>query len=254
MKKRLSAIAACVTALGLVIMCGPSCMSSSAHPAASSVAEVPSTADSTFQFYVTPDCQAVQETLHDILGTSPYEPSQTGFNDIRDWIADNIDYKSDEEQWGEDYWQSSEETLLLRTGDCEDFSILLCSLLRAYGIDAQQVFVALGDESEGEGHAFVIENWGEEGNWRRVEPQAPALPSSFTWLETFETDPDAELDKYAITAAFNDVYYYDDNNGSFSWMEGQANVWTLAGLIAIVSDAVKAVSETAQYLLGLLFT
>jgi len=253
MNKRLSLIAACIAVFGLVVTSGLGCMSSSIHPTGS-IAELPSTADSGLQSYVTPDCQAVQETLHDVLGAPPYELSQTGFNEIRDWVADNIDYKSDEEQWGEDYWQSSEETLLLRTGDCEDFSVLLCSLLRAYGIDAQQVFVALGDDDEGEGHAFVIEDWSEVGDWQRIEPQAPAQLSSFTWLEALETDPDAELDKYDITTAFNDVYYYDDNDGSFSWMEARANVWTLAGLMATVSDAVKAVSGVTQYLLGLLFS
>jgi predicted transglutaminase-like cysteine proteinase len=253
MKKRLSVTAAYVAAFGLIITSGLGCMSSSIH-AVGSIAELPSTADSRFQAYVTPDCEAIQETLHDVLGLPPYELSQTGFNEIRDWVADNIDYKSDEEQWGEDYWQSSEETLLLRTGDCEDFSILLCSLLRAYGIDAQQVFVALGNDSEGEGHAFVIEDWSELGDWQRIEPQAPAQLSSLAWLEAFETDPDAELDKYDITTAFNDAYYYDDNNVPFSWMEGRANVWTLAGLIATVSDAVNAVSGVTQYLLGLLFS
>jgi predicted transglutaminase-like cysteine proteinase len=252
-KKRLSVIAACVAVSGLVIVSGLGCMSSSVHPVGS-IAELPSTEDFLFQSYVTPHCQAVQETLYDVLGPPPYEPSQTGFNEIRDWVADNIDYQSDEEQWGEDYWQSSEETLLLRTGDCEDFSVLLCSLLRAYGIDAQQVFVALGDYGEGEGHAFVIADWGEEGNWRRIEPQAPTQLSSFTWLEALETDPDSDLDKYTITTAFNDVYYDDDNNGSFSWMEGRAKVWTLANLTAIVSDVINAISQVTKYLLGLLLS
>lgn len=61
-----------------------------------------------------------------------------GFDDIRNWVAINIDYMSDEERWGVSmYWQTPEETLSLRTGDCKDFAIILASLFRAYGVDAE---------------------------------------------------------------------------------------------------------------------
>jgi predicted transglutaminase-like cysteine proteinase len=67
-----------------------------------------------------------------------------------------IDCMSDEERRSEDYWQTPEETLSYSTGDCEDFAILLCFLLRAYGIDAEQVYVALGVDNEEQGHAFLL--------------------------------------------------------------------------------------------------
>ncbi len=251
MKKRLLIPLACGAALGLLIVSGLSCVSSATYPVGS-VAEALPTTESEFESYITPECQSVQETLHDILGDPPYELSQTGFDDIRDWVAANIDYMSDEERWGGDYWQTPEQTLLYRTGDCEDFSILLCSLLRAYGIDAEQVYVALGDDGQGEGHAFLIEDWNQDGEWQRIEPQAPAQLSSYSWLEGLKPNPDSELDKYHITTAFNDLYSFDDE--SSSWMEDQANVWTLTKLTTTVGDIVQRLSRLAEYLLGLLFS
>ena len=121
--------------------------------------------------------------MQDILGDPPYTLFQAGFDDIRDWVAINIDYKPDEERWGKDHWQTPEETLLYRTGDCEDFSILLCSLFRAYGIDAGRVYVDRGVDGGEDGHAFLIENWYHDGKWRRIESQASAQFSSWhSWF------------------------------------------------------------------------
>jgi hypothetical protein len=175
--------------------------------------------ESEFKSYVTPECPWVEGTLQGFLGDRPYEPSQVGFDDIRDWVATNIDYMLDEQRWGEDYWQTPEETLSYGSGDCEDFSVLLCSLLRAYGIDAERVYVALGvdDGSEEPGHAFLIEDWYHNGEWRRIESQAPAqLSSQRSWFRSTQPNFDSVLDEYEITVAFNDLYYYDE---SFPWDE-----------------------------------
>ena len=206
MKKRFLILLACGAALGLLIVSGVSCVSWIFFPENPTTGrELPMTG-AEFQSYVTPECPWVQGTLQGILGAPPYGPSQAGFDDIRDWVANTIKYKEDDDRWGEDYWQTPEETLTYNTGDCEDFSTLLCSLLRAYGIDAERVYVALGVDGDDEepGHAFLIENWYQDGEWRRIESQV-----SSQYL-----DPDPELDEYEITAAFNDLYYYDE---SFPW-------------------------------------
>ena len=174
--------------------------------------------ESEFRSYVTPEGQLVKDCLQDILGAPPYELSKDGFDDIRDWVAGNIEYMSDEEQRGvDDYWQTSEETLSLGTGDCEDFAILLCSLLRAYGIDAEQVYVTLGVDDERYTHAFLIEDWYLGGEWRAIEPQADAQPLPPECR--FEDSNSADfrlLAEYKITVGFNDLYYYDE---SFPWDE-----------------------------------
>ena len=164
--------------------------------------------------HITPESRLIDDCLKGILGDPPYQPSQDGFGLIRDWVAYNIDYIQDEEQWGvNDYWQTPEETLSLCTGDCEDFAILPCTLLRAYGINENQVYVALGVDSEGYGHAFLIENWYFDGQWRAIEPQAPTkvLPGRRKFNLV-----DVKLDEYEIFTAFNDIYYYDE---SYPWGE-----------------------------------
>jgi len=61
---------------------------------------------------------------------------------LYDFVCRNIDYRRD---WGE-FWQTPSETLASKRGDCEDTSLLLCSLL-------QNAHVALGSY-RGYGHAW----------------------------------------------------------------------------------------------------
>ena len=216
MKKRFLALLALGAALSLLIVSGLSCFSCVTYRESLTGHGLPTT-KSEFKSYITPECPWVQGTLQGILGEPPYELSQSGFDDIRDWVANNIDYMPDEKQWGEDYWQTLEETLSHSSGDCEDFSTLLCSLLRAYGIDAERVYVALGIDDEEYGHAFLIENWYYDGEWRRIESQATAqLSSRNSRFGLTKTHPDSELYGYEINTAFNDLYYYD---ASFPWDE-----------------------------------
>jgi len=65
---------------------------------------------------------------------------------LYDWVCRNIDYRRDV---GE-FWQTPSETLASRLGDCEDTSLLLCSLL-------QNSHVALGSY-RGYGHAWCEHN------------------------------------------------------------------------------------------------
>jgi predicted transglutaminase-like cysteine proteinase len=250
MNKRFLIALACGVALGLLCVSGLSCVNYSAHSPSSTAHWLPAT-ESEFKSYITPGCPSVKEALQAILGDPPYELSQVGFDDIRDWVAVNIEYMSDVQRWGEDYWQTPEETLFYGTGDCEDFSILLCSLLRAYGIDAERVYVALGVDDEEDGHAFLLEDWYRDGEWRRVESQAPAQLSSWHSQLGFPT-LDSRLDGYEITATFNDLCYYD--NESSSGGEEQANVGILTRVITILGDIVQRLLRFAQYLIGLLFS
>jgi hypothetical protein len=250
MKKRFLIPLACGVVLGLFIVSGLSCISYIIYPASSIANWLPAT-ESEFKSYITPECLSVKEALRDILGDPPYALSQVGFDNIRDWVAINIDYMSDEKRWGEDYWQTPEETLSYRTGDCEDFSILLCSLLRSYGIDDERIYVALGVDGGEDGHAFLIEDWYHDGVWQRMESQAPAQLSSWhTLFGLANPHPDSELDEYEITVAFNDLYYYDE---SFPWDEDQADDWTLAKMATAVGDIARRLSQLLEYLLGLLF-
>ena len=214
MEKRFLIPLACGIALSLLILSGLSCVSCVIHYGSSAPHALPMT-ESEFEPYIMPECPSVKETLQDIFAGSIYELTQAGFDDIRDWVAASIAYKSDQQQWGGDYWQTPEETLSYRTGDCEDFAILLCSILRAYGIDAEQMYVVLGVNDEEYRHAFLNENWYLDGEWRSIESQAYThLSSWYSWFWRPTAHPDSELDEYEITVAFNDIYYHDE---SFPW-------------------------------------
>lgn len=87
--------------------------------------------------FVQPSNPDVLATLSQI-GTDPWA--------LYDFVCRNIDYRRD---WGE-FWQTPSETLASRRGDCEDTSLLLCSLL-------QNSHVVLGSY-RGYGHAWCDHN------------------------------------------------------------------------------------------------
>ena len=88
---------------------------------------------------------------------------------LRDWVADNVKYTTESTVHGGEYWQLPKETIQRRTGDCEDFSLLLCSLLRADGWSTDSVYVVVG-EKDGGYHAWVKIIW--SGIEYGIEPQA----------------------------------------------------------------------------------
>jgi len=119
------------------------------------------------------------------LFVTPREPSLVALKDevlkdallkmkdwiaLRNWVGNNIKYEHDDAVHGvRDYWQLGRETVVLKTGDCEDFSILLCSLLRAAGYSPDDVYVVIGKNPNGY-HAWVKINLGSLG-WYNLEPQ-----------------------------------------------------------------------------------
>lgn len=59
------------------------------------------------------------------------------------WLKYTIKYVADEEE----YWQTPEETVKLKTGDCEDFAILAMHVLRSLGYrDVHLVVIAYKNE------------------------------------------------------------------------------------------------------------
>lgn len=245
MKRRPAILLSCGITLCLLAASGLSCVVYRQSPTAGHAS--PRT-ESESRPFITPECSSVKECLQGILGVPPYEPTKDGFDAIRDWVAYNIEYKPDEERAGtSDDWQRPKEVLTdSRVGDCEDFSLLLCALLRAYGIGAERVFVVLGVDGRDGAHAFLIEDWYLDGKWRLIEPQTPAqLRQGFPVFRLM----DSGLDKYEITVAFNDLYYYE---GSFPWDEDQEDSWTLNGMISAVGSVTQRLSQLLAYLLGLL--
>jgi predicted transglutaminase-like cysteine proteinase len=127
------------------------------------------------KLFVTPREPSLIALKNDILG------DKWLFKDwitLRDWVGKNIQYKDDAVVHGtREYWQFGKETVSLRTGDCEDFAILLCSLFRANGFSADDVYVVVGRNAEGY-HAWVRINL-ETIGWYNLEPQENGLATIF---------------------------------------------------------------------------
>lgn len=106
---------------------------------------------------------------------------------LRDWVGNKIQYVSDSEVHGErEFWQFSNETIFLETGDCEDFSILLCSLLRSNGWATDSVYVVVGERNNMY-HAWVRLVWNDMQY--NIEPQGSGfdvLIGDITNLSGFE--------------------------------------------------------------------
>ncbi len=155
--------------------------------------------------YMTPNTKEIKTAVQAILSANSGKP-YTNFNALRDWVATNIYYKSDQDNFGvSDYWQFPLETLERGSGDCEDIAILLCSLLRASGVPADQVYVAIGTlEGMKDYHAYLLERY-SKGVWSMIEPQLDPVTSAFSftfldWALTYDFSNDL--------FCFNDQYFF----------------------------------------------
>jgi len=106
------------------------------------------------------------------------------------WVAFHMTYVPDPDPPG-DVWTASDQQFAeitpgvegSGTGDCEDFSILLCALIRyIVGVPADRVWVQAGlvvvpemDKPPLVGHAFVVYK-AERGGIFYIEPQFGGIP------------------------------------------------------------------------------
>lgn len=96
---------------------------------------------------------------------------------VFDWVSSRVKYAK---KGSRDPWQFPDETLALRSGDCEDRAFLIASLFLASGISGYHVRVALGEVRTMSGkrfdHAWVMYK-SEAGRWLLVEPLLTASSS-----------------------------------------------------------------------------
>ena len=95
--------------------------------------------------------------LVDIVEITMEEEGLDSYVSVMSWLKTDISYKRDIDQWHvPDYWQSPEETLYLKTGDCEDYCILAKSMLKKLGYEYSVIRVL--NKENGNAHALLSSN------------------------------------------------------------------------------------------------
>ncbi len=152
------------------------------------------------KLFITPDEMQIQSTYKKIFSKDlPF--TFVHWIAIRDWVGRNIEYVVDSDSHGEsEFWQLGRETLESQRGDCEDFAILLCSLLRTDEWSVDDVYVVIGQNEAGSYHAWVKIRIPLVG-WYNIEPQ---LDGWNTLVGDF-----VALHDYTAIYSFNDRYFID---------------------------------------------
>lgn len=85
-------------------------------------------------------------------------PKLKNAKEIMKWLKRNIKYRSDLDAHGqESYWQTPEETMVLRAGDCEDYAFLAQAMLKQIGVDSTVISVVHGSKFFDNGaHALCV--------------------------------------------------------------------------------------------------
>lgn len=84
--------------------------------------------------YIKDLAQSLKTKYKEAFGEEPSKEVYIKFATV--FILDNIEYDWDEYDSGREYWRYPLQTLIEKTGDCEDTSILLAAILDAAGYDS----------------------------------------------------------------------------------------------------------------------
>ena len=88
----------------------------------------------------------------------PYNFTAPSSSKLIMWVHEHVEYKSDFDSWGvEQYTQTAAETMLYRTGDCEDYCRLLNDLYyEHYGIRLPYALLHMPDQIPKSQHHMVL--------------------------------------------------------------------------------------------------
>ena len=127
---------------------------------------------------------------------------------VTNFVADTIAYQSGR---GRDPWQFPDETLALKTGDCEDRAFLIASLLLASEVSPFNFRVAFGKmivNNESHDHMWVMYK-SERGVWSVIEPLRLGMSLADEHIpETGSADRQPPSIEYMPHFLFNDSHLW----------------------------------------------
>jgi hypothetical protein len=180
---------------------------------------------------------------------------------VSSFVAEQVRYNASK---GRDPWQFPDETLFLKTGDCEDRALLIASLLISSGISNFNVRVALGQihTTDDTGHrarhdhAWVMYKT-EAGRWTVLEPHIDQTMAT-NRKTARRARPQPTSAEYVPFYLFNDAHLWEvlqsEKKKSFEEMALRRK-WSrvdpkFAGDIhrSIVSDALDGIPNCPPWL------
>lgn len=99
-----------------------------------------------------------------------YSDEET-FSAVWNWVRENIHYRNDEQ--GKEQLRRPQRTISDRTGDCDDYSILIASILLNLGYDCKLVVAAYRERNQWQ-HVYPTA-YGHDGR-RYVLDCVPEIP------------------------------------------------------------------------------
>lgn len=117
----------------------------------------------------------------DIVGACDARDHACEARAIHMWVKRNIKFRRD--PVGVEWLQDVERTLMLRSGDCDDISVLVAALLRSIG---HMVRFRVGGYGNGFTHVWVIDLL--DGRW--VDIDASVESAEFGWSRRYPVRAD----------------------------------------------------------------
>ncbi len=136
---------------------------------------------------------------------------------VLEFVTKELRYKSDDVYFGRaEWWQHPELTIQLGSGDCEDFALLIASLLRCSGVPAYKIKVCAGwvkiPGNKKGGHAYCI-YLADDNEWYVLDGTYYANQS----IKNFKKIPHKNNKNYLdIWWTFNDTYSWNQKSMNIS--------------------------------------
>jgi len=198
------------------------------------------------QGFITPNNNLVSEKAREITGGYSEDTNERwrDYYRLYEWVVNNIHYSYDsnipllpesltgELIWHKSYWRLPEETLIDKTGDCEDMAVLLVSLMRSYNQEKYTIWgirISSGvpDASSHIGVALPVEG----GRLTIVDPAGNYYTGSGSLssesfsvaVNKWSVHLESKIPEGFISGVFTDDFYYEFNNTAefLTWIEGR---------------------------------